>query len=562
MSETQPSVSPGPPVRQPDDPARAGDTAPASNLPKPRKKRAPRPTYDDGALTRVFKFPSKKFPKSSYYVTDTEIIIRIRKARKKWKLVLPKKRVVSCRTNRWFTKPRWIEIELTYTQAVRQGLIERTPEPARTGAPPEADVVDTATLPAGDEAGGASVDVSALMPPEPVELAPESEAESEAEAEFEVENDGDVELDDDTVTGWVPDDDADPAAGEEIADAEDEDFTDDPVGEVVATPSFEWETSGAGSDAAAPSLPAWVEAIQPHAPPADAAPAAISLVKPDDAEAAPLDKPLPPLVVRRPASPTRRFAGAGLMAAALALTFLVSSGDWSNVADAVADRGPCADPAHVSCADHGIVTGSISGPSEPPITTVAQVPAVIEPVADERPTQSVAALDSEAEVRVVPPLPIAEAPRPDARQDAPPAADVAVAVAVVAAAQAVSPPAAIDPCPVRAASIARSTVIQFGFASANLTPPGAAALDPLATTLGQCPAVRVVIEGHTDSDGDYYRNQSLSVRRAEVVRQHLVNAGAMADQLSVIGYGQLRPLMPNDTTTNKSRNRRIELVVE
>jgi hypothetical protein len=95
--------------------------------PKARTKRQ-RPTFDDGLVTRVFKFPSKAYPRSSYYVTSTEIIIRIKKARKKWKLVVPKKRVAAYRTNRWFAKPRWVEIELTYTQASKFGLVEpRTP---------------------------------------------------------------------------------------------------------------------------------------------------------------------------------------------------------------------------------------------------------------------------------------------------------------------------------------------------------------------------------------------------------------------------------------------------
>src|ERR1700741_5271998 len=82
--------------------------------PKARTKRS-RPTFDDGLVTRVFKFPSKAYPRRSYYVTSTEIIIRIKKARKKWTLVIPKKRVTGYRTNRWFAKPRWVEIELTYT---------------------------------------------------------------------------------------------------------------------------------------------------------------------------------------------------------------------------------------------------------------------------------------------------------------------------------------------------------------------------------------------------------------------------------------------------------------
>src|SRR5262245_16064170 len=91
--------------------------------PKARTKR-PRPTFDDGSVTRVFKFPSKAYPRSSYYVTSTEIIIRIKKGRKKWKLVIPKKRVAAYRTNRWFAKPRWVEIELTYTHASKLGLVE------------------------------------------------------------------------------------------------------------------------------------------------------------------------------------------------------------------------------------------------------------------------------------------------------------------------------------------------------------------------------------------------------------------------------------------------------
>src|SRR6478736_6026635 len=101
--------------------------------PKARTKR-PRPTFDDGSVTRVFKFPSKAYPRSSYYVTSTEIIIRIKKARKKWKLVVPKKRVAAYRTNRWFAKPRWVEIELTYTQALKHGLVEpRTPSAGVAG---------------------------------------------------------------------------------------------------------------------------------------------------------------------------------------------------------------------------------------------------------------------------------------------------------------------------------------------------------------------------------------------------------------------------------------------
>ena len=125
----------------------ARPTLPPDVVP-PKKARRPRPTFDDGAFTRTFKFPSKAYPRSSYYVTSTEIIIRIKKARKKWKLIVPKKRLVSYRTNRWFAKPRWVEIELTYTQAVKLDLAEAR---ARTLASTPDFVTTNTTSPAQSE---------------------------------------------------------------------------------------------------------------------------------------------------------------------------------------------------------------------------------------------------------------------------------------------------------------------------------------------------------------------------------------------------------------------------
>ena len=110
--------------------ADASETA-APARPKRSRQRKPQPTFDDGATTRVFKFPSRTYPRSAYYVTNDEIIVRIKKARQKWQLTFPKKRIVSYRTNRWFHKPRWVEIELTYPQAVRHGLVGSAAAPAQ-----------------------------------------------------------------------------------------------------------------------------------------------------------------------------------------------------------------------------------------------------------------------------------------------------------------------------------------------------------------------------------------------------------------------------------------------
>lgn len=74
---------------------------------------------------------------------------------------------------------------------------------------------------------------------------------------------------------------------------------------------------------------------------------------------------------------------------------------------------------------------------------------------------------------------------------------------------------------------------------------------------------KLVIEGHTDSDGDEAANQELSVRRAETVRDYLIQnfEEITPDMVSAQGYGESRPLVRNDTPENRALNRRIEVIV-
>lgn len=74
---------------------------------------------------------------------------------------------------------------------------------------------------------------------------------------------------------------------------------------------------------------------------------------------------------------------------------------------------------------------------------------------------------------------------------------------------------------------------------------------------------RLVIEGHTDSDGDDGSNRQLSLRRAETVMNYLVSnfSEISPDMVSAVGHGESRPLVPNDTAANRALNRRIEILV-
>lgn len=74
---------------------------------------------------------------------------------------------------------------------------------------------------------------------------------------------------------------------------------------------------------------------------------------------------------------------------------------------------------------------------------------------------------------------------------------------------------------------------------------------------------KLIVEGHTDSDGDLDANQALSVRRAETIMGFLVNnyEEISPEMVTAQGYGETRPLVTNDSSENRALNRRIEIVV-
>ena len=71
----------------------------------------------------------------------------------------------------------------------------------------------------------------------------------------------------------------------------------------------------------------------------------------------------------------------------------------------------------------------------------------------------------------------------------------------------------------------------------------------------------IEIEGHTDDRGDDAYNLDLSQRRAEAVRRFLIGKGVDGARLQAKGYGETRPLVPNDTNKHRSTNRRVEFKV-
>lgn len=103
--------------------------------------------------------------------------------------------------------------------------------------------------------------------------------------------------------------------------------------------------------------------------------------------------------------------------------------------------------------------------------------------------------------------------------------------------------------------------IQFEFGSADLTDDSGEGIGMLATFLENHPEISVELAGHTDNVGSDTYNLRLSLERAEVVRQALIDKGITSERLTAKGYGATSPLYQNDTDEHRALNRRTEMIV-
>ena len=87
-----------------------------------------------------------------------------------------------------------------------------------------------------------------------------------------------------------------------------------------------------------------------------------------------------------------------------------------------------------------------------------------------------------------------------------------------------------------------------------------AVIDEMAKLLRAQPALKVVIEGHTDNVGDSAHNKTLSLARANAVVRALVAQKIDPARLTAVGLGSSKPIAANDTEDGRHKNRRVELV--
>ncbi|MFT3724886.1 MAG: OmpA family protein [Hyphomonadaceae bacterium] len=157
-------------------------------------------------------------------------------------------------------------------------------------------------------------------------------------------------------------------------------------------------------------------------------------------------------------------------------------------------------------------------------------------------------------------------------ETAPPAHAEAVSPPVAARepVEAAPAPAAVNPadeaakaeaCQGELHKIVSANPIGFLRDRIELTAKGKAAAGELAVVIRACPRMKIEIQAHTDKTGKRQANIRLSKKRADAVKDYLVELGLSPDLMTAVGYGPDRPVASNRTEAGRAKNRRIEFRV-
>ena len=106
-----------------------------------------------------------------------------------------------------------------------------------------------------------------------------------------------------------------------------------------------------------------------------------------------------------------------------------------------------------------------------------------------------------------------------------------------------------------------SFTLYFDIASTEVTPESQPILEALLAEVAKRQAVEVQVTGHTDRVGTDANNDSLSLERAEAVRDMLIQRGLKSNFIRAVGRGEREPLIPTPDEQPELRNRRVEVIV-
>ena len=104
--------------------------------------------------------------------------------------------------------------------------------------------------------------------------------------------------------------------------------------------------------------------------------------------------------------------------------------------------------------------------------------------------------------------------------------------------------------------------VLFDTNQAVIKPGAKDSLDKVAIVLAAFPTGKVIVTGHTDSQGSEAMNMQLSRDRAEAVKTWLLaKTGASSERVIAKGEGEGAPVASNDTSAGRQLNRRVDISV-
>ncbi|NVD06330.1 peptidoglycan-associated lipoprotein Pal [Vibrio sp. JPW-9-11-11] len=109
-------------------------------------------------------------------------------------------------------------------------------------------------------------------------------------------------------------------------------------------------------------------------------------------------------------------------------------------------------------------------------------------------------------------------------------------------------------------ALRETQTIYFAFDNATIAGDYEEMLAAHAAYLSKNPALNVTIEGHADERGTPEYNIALGERRASAVSKYLQALGVQADQISIVSYGEEKPLLLGQSEDVYAKNRRAVLV--
>jgi outer membrane protein OmpA-like peptidoglycan-associated protein len=115
--------------------------------------------------------------------------------------------------------------------------------------------------------------------------------------------------------------------------------------------------------------------------------------------------------------------------------------------------------------------------------------------------------------------------------------------------------------PIEIGAVVRLNNVFFDFDKWDLRPESFVELDRVVRLLAENPAIEIEMSAHTDSYGSDDYNITLSGNRARSVMEYILSKGISPTRIISQGYGESRPVVPNDTPENRQLNRRVEFKI-